>query len=195
MDIDRFKNIVKAVRSAYPQFKFIESKEGMQIWLKALEDTPDEAVSLAFEKHMMTSKYPPSIADIREKIFELSGEIKGDWSLAFDLTRRAISKFGSYREEEALAWIEEQDSLAAEVTRRLGFKEICLSENLEVVRGQYRMAYENYSADKKSYGMLPTATKMKQREIERSYELQGLEDNSHRLDDVLKLMNDEMSME
>ena len=78
----------------------------------------------------------------------------------------AIRKYGSYREDEALEWIGEQDKTAAEVTRRLGFKEICLSENMEVIRGQFRMAYTNYAQQKKYYGMLPDATKKRQLAIE-----------------------------
>lgn len=166
MNIDKFGRIVKAVRAAYPQFKFIESKEGMEIWLKALDGVPDDVVSLAFEKHIMTAKFPPTIAEIRENIFNLSDEKIRDWSDAFGLALRAIRKFGSYREDEALEWISEQDRTAAEVTRRLGFKELCLSENMEVIRGQFRMAYTNYAEQKKYYGMLPDATKKRQLAIE-----------------------------
>ena len=114
----------------------------------------------------MTAKFPPTIAEIRENIFNLSDEKISDWSDAFGLALHAIRKFGSYREDEALEWISELDKTAAEVTRRLGFKEICLSENMEVIRGQFRMAYTNYAEQKKYYGMLPEATKKRQLAIE-----------------------------
>ena len=193
MDTNRFNGIVKAVRAAYPQLKFIESKEGMQIWLKALEDTPDELVSLAFENHIMTAKYPPSIAEIRERIFSLSSNTTDDWTAAFDLVRRAIAKYGSYREEEALAWIGEQNTTAAEVARRLGFKDICLAENLDVIRGQFRMAYTNYMTNKKDYGMLPYATRARQEAIQGQYRQNEIT-GSRNINDLVQAISEDMGI-
>lgn len=170
----KFTSIVKGVRSAYPNFKFIESEEGFKLWLSALSDTPDEVVSVAFHKHILTEKYPPSIAQIRERILELTSNSVSDWTEAFDLTRRAISLFGSYREFEALEWIKSRNEVAAEVTRRLGFKEICLAENVDVIRGQYRMAYERYADNKKNFEMLPIGVRKRQEELQDKYAINNL---------------------
>lgn len=185
MNIDKFNSIIKAVRSAYPQFKFIDSKEGAEIWLKALQDVPDEIVGLAFEKYIMTEKFPPSIAEIRAKIIECTGRNINDWTTAFDLTNRAIRNFGSYREAEAIEWIAEQDEVAGEIARRLGFKELCLSENVEVIRGQFRRAYEAYSENMRYKEMLPQSTKEKQYAI----------NENRNIDNIVNVLGQKLSLE
>lgn len=174
MNSVKFTGIVKAVRSAYPNFKFIESEEGFKMWLTLLADVPDDIASLAFEKHILTEKYPPSVAGIREIVLELTNNSIDDWTEGFDLTRRAIKKFGSYQEYEALEWISSKNPIAGEVTRRLGFKELCLAENMDVIRGQYRRAYESYAADEKSMAVLPTSVKSRQKAIEDRYKMENL---------------------
>lgn len=184
MNLEKFSKIVKGVRSVYPAFKFIENKEGMNMWLLALEDVPDDVVSLAFQEHLLNKKYPPSIADIRELILKYTSNIVNDWTEGFDLTRRAIQKFGSYQEQEALDWINSQNPIAGEVTRRLGFKEICLAENIDVIRGQYRMAYERHLANEKNFAMLPTSVRDRQRAIKGKY----------KIDNVIKQLGESMGI-
>lgn len=184
MNIEKFNKIVKGVRSVYPAFKFIENKEGMNMWLLALGDAPDDVVSLAFQEHLLNKKYPPTIADIRELIVKYTSDVVDDWTEGFDLTRRAIQRFGSYQEQEALDWIKSKNSIASEVTRRLGYKDLCLAENMDVIRGQYRMAYERYVVNEKNLAMLPSSVKDRQAAIESKY----------KMDNILKEIGESMGM-
>jgi hypothetical protein len=52
-----------------------------------------------------------------------------------------------YREDEAYA---SMDEITQEVTRRLGFKEICMSENIQLDRANFRMIYEQVLQRKKA---------------------------------------------
>lgn len=139
MDARKFAALMKGLQSAYPNARLVDTDEGMQMWFRMLKDIPYDQLSIAIQQHISTSKFPPSIAEIRE--FALRGEEK-DWSEAWGEVLRCISLFGLYREKEALAYLKSKDEICYLIVKRLSFKEICLSENIQVERANFRMAYE-----------------------------------------------------
>ena len=158
MDRGQFTNLMKGLKSAYPNFSFVDSKEGMEMWYTMLKDLDYKLLSVAIQTHIATSKYPPSIAEIRE-ITSAPLEDK-DWSEGWELVLKAIRQYGTWRIEEALEFISEQDPLAADIAKRLDFKELCLSENLATDRANFRMAYEKQKEYDAKYEALPPNTKL-----------------------------------
>ena len=61
------------------------------------------------------------------------------WSDGWDQVLRAVRKYGSYRPVEAM---ESMDEITREAVRRLGYKELCMSENIMAERAQFRMIFE-----------------------------------------------------
>lgn len=64
MDRQHFAALTKALKSAYPNFKIIETREGFELWYKALHTIPGELSNKIIYNHIMKNKYPPAISDI-----------------------------------------------------------------------------------------------------------------------------------
>jgi len=69
---------------------------------------------------------------------------------------RAIRNFGSYRETEAL---ESLNPLTRKAVNAIRYKDLCLSENIDVIRGQFRMAYETLEKRETMDAKTPQALK------------------------------------
>lgn len=65
-------------------------------------------------------------------------ETEGD---AVELAFEAASRFGRYKEAEAMAWIRERSKLVAAAVQRIGFLELCDSAQPDVIRGQLRAIF------------------------------------------------------
>lgn len=152
MNKTEFSGIIAGLSACYPTFKVGESKETLAMWYKMLSDISYPALSEAATKYIATNVYPPTIADLRKLATERA---PGDWSIGWGLTLKAISRYGYYREQEALAYLESCDEMAAEVVRRLGFQTLCLSENQQTDRANFRMAYEALEDSRAYQARLP----------------------------------------
>lgn len=99
---EEFKILVKAMKAVYADPKFIPDQYAYDVWFAMLEDLSYEAAHSALVKFMMTSKFPPTIADIRERATELVHPDLQEMSEleAWSLTRKAISNSIYHAEEE-----------------------------------------------------------------------------------------------
>ncbi len=93
MGINDFKLIVKAIKSVYGNNR-IADQQAFNIWFDLLKDLDYTNASRALQRHMSTSKYPPTIADIREqyRILTQPNEMTGmeAWSLVSKAIRNGI---------------------------------------------------------------------------------------------------------
>lgn len=95
---DQFKLLVAAMKAAYPSDKLIPDEDAAKIWYQMLKDLEYKSLSMALQKHMMTSPYPPTIADLRK---HSTPEIDQMSELAaWALVRQAISNSSYHAEEE-----------------------------------------------------------------------------------------------
>lgn len=98
---ERFKVLVKGMKAVYTQPTFIPDQDAFNVWYELLKDISYEDMSTAIQKHMMTSPYPPTIADIRGAASQLKpddgmmSELK-----AWGMVRKAISNSNYHAEEE-----------------------------------------------------------------------------------------------
>lgn len=128
----------------------------MELWFKQLQDLPYEVAELTLNKWVATNKWSPTIADLREQAAVLTkGEAK-DWGEAWQEVIRAINVYGSYREAEALA---SMDETTRRVVERIGFRNICLSENITHDRANFRMIYEELQSRQKQDNQIPPQIK------------------------------------
>lgn len=67
MEREQFKVLVKAMKAVYAQPTFIPDQDAFNVWFALLGDLPYKQAELAVQKHMATEKFPPTIADIRER--------------------------------------------------------------------------------------------------------------------------------
>lgn len=189
MTRDEFTPILAGIIAVYPNFRVAESTESIELWYRMLADLTRDEFALAVDRHILKSPFPPTIADIRKCAAE-STELKRDWSLGWGLVLEAIRKFGYYSEEAALAYLAEKDIMTAEVVRRLGFQNLCQSENLQNDRANFRMAYEVEMDKRREYAALPAG--MRER---KSLNMSRLAlEQKRKTEDVIKLLADSKSM-
>ncbi len=152
MTFDQFKILVKGMKSAYPSPNFLPDADSVKIWYQLLSDIDYEAANVAIQKHIMVSKFPPTIAEIREQTVSVTVGDKPIWSDGWEEVLRAIRKFGMYREGEAL---ESMTEITRQAVKRLGFKEICMSENLMADRANFRQIFEQLAEREQANKQIP----------------------------------------
>lgn len=66
MTRDEFKILVKGMKAVYAQSTFIPDKDAFEMWFALLCDLPYKTANIAIQKYMLTEKFPPTPAEIRE---------------------------------------------------------------------------------------------------------------------------------
>lgn len=156
MNKKEFALFASALRTYYPREKLLPNEQAMELWFNQLQDIPYKLAELTLNKWVATNKWSPSIADIREQALGITQGAAIDWGEAWQSVLRAISKYGSYQELEAL---ESMDETTRRVVERLGFRNICMSEEIQVDRANFRMIYEQEQERTRQDAQLPPRLK------------------------------------
>lgn len=151
-----FAIFASALRTYYPKENILPNEQALELWYKQLQDIPYKVAEVTLNKWVATNKWSPSIADIREQATSITQGAAKDWGDAWQDVLRAINNFGTYREVEAL---ESFDEVTRQVVKRLGFKNICMSENIQNDRANFRMIYEQEIERTKKDAQLPPQLK------------------------------------
>ena len=151
--------ILSSVRAAYPGAYRESEKDdinaAISLWNTMFENEPYELVSAALTVHIATSKWPPTIADMREKIAELTGRGVLSETEAWKLVTKAISN-GIYESRK------EYERLPEEVRQAVGSHNMIhdwalmnISEVQTIVRSNFLKSYRAVAEERKRYDMLP----------------------------------------
>ena len=154
MNKKEFSQLVMALRTYYPRENILPNEQAMELWFFQLQDIPYEVAQAGLNKWVAINKWSPSIADIRDMS---TGIIHGDipsWSEAWEDVMRAVSRFGYYGAQEAMQTL---SPLTRQATERIGFVNICRSENISADRANFRMIYEQLAERKKKDYQIPEA--------------------------------------
>ncbi len=117
-----------------------------------LGDLDYSLASLAIKKLILESTFPPSIAEVRNAAVEIQTPEQTTGAQAWGEVIKAIRIYGHYREEEALASL---SPVTAQVVRYMGWREICLSDEPGVVRGQFLKMYQQIAEREQKQKLLP----------------------------------------
>ena len=147
-----FAMFAAALKTYYPKENLLPNTQAMELWFRRLEDIPFQIAEITLNKWVATNKWSPTIADIREQAASVKIGDKPLWSDGWEEVLRAISKFGSYRETEALQSMTETTRQAV---KRLGFRNICMSENISTDRANFRMIFEQIAEREHKEKQLP----------------------------------------
>ena len=151
-----FAIFASALRTYYPKEKLLPNEQALELWYKQLQDIPYQVAEVTLNKWVAINKWSPSIADIREQATALiKGEAK-DWGDAWQDVLIAMGKYGSYQEQKAL---DSLDETTRRVVKRLGFRNLCMSEEIQVDRANFRMIYEQEQQREKQDAQLPPKLK------------------------------------
>ena len=156
MNKKEFALFASALRTYYPKEKLLPNEQAIELWYKQLNDIPYEVAEVTLNKWVATNKWSPSIADIREQAIDVTQGAAKEWGEAWQDVLRAIRYYGSYKELEAL---ESLDETTRKVVKRLGFRNLCFSEDISVERANFRMIYEQQAQRDKQDAQLPPRLK------------------------------------
>ena len=139
MEREEFKILVKGMKAVYAHPTFIPDQDAFNVWYGLLKDIDYQVCNAAIQKWLLTNKFPPTIAEIRELATEIQCGKLPDWGEAWEETCKAIRRYGFYRPKEGL---ESLSPLTRETVNRLGWSNLCLSENPTADRANFRQCYE-----------------------------------------------------
>lgn len=154
MDRDEFKVLVKGMKAVYAQPTFIPDQDAFNMWYALISDLPYDVCSVAIKKYMLTNKFPPTVAEIRELA---SGITNGDpltWGESWERALNAVRRYGSYNKQAALDGL---DPLTRKCVENIGYLELCRSENIMVERAHYQRIFEVYSKREQTQNQIPPA--------------------------------------
>lgn len=139
MKKDEFKKFFKYISSVTTDTN--PSPEKIQVYWDLLNDLPFDVAMTAAKKVLATLDNPflPMPAVFRSMALDVTGQTPAAAPDAWAEVTKAIRNFGSYKQKEALA---SMSSLTRKAVEAIGWKELCLCEEPDVIRGQFRMAYE-----------------------------------------------------
>lgn len=146
--------LLAVISAAYPNMKTVEDSM-VEIWLDCLKDIDTETALKIAKKHILESPFPPTIADIRKQNVEVTTE-RLDATQAWGEVMKAIKNFGLYREHEA---IKSMSPLTGKTIKYMGWRDICMSEKPDVVRGQFLKMYETMEGREYKNNLLPESFK------------------------------------
>lgn len=174
MTYDEFKILAKGMKAVYTQPTFLPDADAFNIWYQLLQDIDYKIANAAIQKYMLTSKFPPTIADIREQAASVVNGEKPLWSDGWEEVVRAIKNYGSYGQKEAM---ESMSDITRMAVRRMGYIDLCRSENPVADRANFRMIFEQIAEREQKQNQLPVSLKNLIEEAKRK----GIEHESERL--------------
>lgn len=152
MDKKEFFIFVSGLRTYYPSEKILPNEQAMQLWYEQLKDIDYKVAETALHKWVALNKWSPTIADIREMAADIMfGELP-DWGEAWGKVLKAVSNYGSYYPDDAYEFLGEP---IATCVKRIGWLEICFSENLDTIRANFRMIYEAEAKKQRREAQIP----------------------------------------
>lgn len=154
MNAQEFSTIAMAIRSAWPNANLMLDDKAKDVWYTMLADLDYNACLVAIKEHMSTCRFAPSIAELRERCSNVTCAPVQSWGDAWEDVISAIRFCGMYREDEAL---QRMDAITRKCVKRLGFQNLCTSENITADRANFRMIYEQEQKAQKELRQLSPA--------------------------------------
>lgn len=169
-----FATFAAALKTYYPKENLLPNSQAMELWFRQLEDIPYIVAEAALNKWVVTQKWSPSIAEIREMAVTITAGEKPLWSDGWEEVVRAIKIYGSYGQKEAMESMSEITRMAV---RRMGYVDLCRSENPVADRANFRMIFEQIAEREQKQNQLPVSLK----NLIEEAKIKGIEHESERL--------------
>ena len=134
------------------------SKATVEAYFEMLGDLHYGLAMAAVQKIIATDEFPvlPTIGKIRKAAADLKGNSRISAAEAWGIVIKSIKDYGYYREAEALQSMPED---VARVVRWMGWQELCHSDNVDVIRGQFLKMYEAETKRHQDFAVLPPAVR------------------------------------
>ncbi len=128
--------LLTVIAAAYPNFEPDDDK--VRIWAEMMADLEYETAATALQRHIATSRFAPTIAEIREQAVAAVTSSEITSAEAWGELMHAVRAHGYYHEREALASL---SPITARVAGIIGWRDINMCTELDVLRGQFLRMY------------------------------------------------------
>jgi len=148
--------VITTIAEIFPRFGQV-SDFRIRTWHKAIGDLPFALVLKALDKILMTSKFAPVPADIREVVAELTADKSQSAEEAWLWVDRAIRKCGFYGNLTEWALREQMPECILGWIRRYGWERLTRIEISDVpyVRNEFIKFYTDVNLKKEKERLLP----------------------------------------
>lgn len=162
--------LLVVLAASYPKFEVDDLK--VQVWYEMLGDLDYDVANIAIKKIIMLNTFPPAIAEVRKAAIEISSPRGLTAAEAWGEVIRAIRDYGYYREKEAMA---SMSPITAQVVRYLGWREICLSEEPEILRAHFLKMYDQVAAREQKKQLLSPTMQTEIKKLAKKYDIRLIE--------------------
>jgi len=165
--------VMAMLKTAYPNFYKNYSKDeinaAVDLWATMFADDPAYIVTEAVKSLMCTLKYPPTIADVKEKIAMITQPPATTEMEAWDMVRRAINY---YHANETFANLPPMLQKIVGSPNHLREWALMDVETVNsVIQSNFMRSYKAKVAQEKEYAMLPSSTKQLIARLAQKYSL------------------------
>ena len=148
--------MANAIKTMYPKETLFPNEAATEMWYGFLKDIDYHTASAAVQKWISTNKWSPTVADIRQLSSEITMGAAPDWGEGYAEMRKAIGRYGYMNEDEALESLSE---ITRATVKRMGWMNICMSENEDTQRANFRMIFEEVARRKREDAQMPKAVR------------------------------------
>ena len=129
--------VISVLAAAYPNWGVNEAT--IEVYHELLGDLDGDVVKAAAKAWAMSEKWPPTVADLRSMSAEMLGVTAPAPEEAWGEVMQIAQVYGHRGARPEWS----HPAISAAVSS-MGFRDICLSERPDVVRGQFLKVYEGY---------------------------------------------------
>jgi hypothetical protein len=109
------------------------------LWHQILEDIPYPVAEAALFKVLSTARYFPTVAEILEAALYVTQPLLPTAPEAWAMVMQAVNKHGMYRQQQTMDMLPD---FVQQVVKTMGLRQICLSEEPDIVRAQFIKSYD-----------------------------------------------------
>lgn len=153
--------IMAMLKTAYPSFYKDLSKEelnaAVNLWATMFSEEPIQVVTEAIKALMCTLKYPPTIADVKEKIAMITQPPAMTEMEAWDMVKSAISYYNAAETFERLPPILKRIVGSPNQLREWALMDVETVNS--VIQSNFMRSYRAMAAREREYAMLPESTR------------------------------------
>ena len=161
MTREETKSILSVLRAGYPNFyKDLNKADADQIidlWATMFVDEPVKVVIEAVKTLMVTAKFPPTIADVKEKIYLVTHPQAMTEAEAWNIVKKAIGYYNAQEHFEALPPILQKLVGSPNQLREWGMMD--MDEVNTIVASNFMRSYKARVQHEKETAMLPESTR------------------------------------
>lgn len=156
MSKEEFATIAAVLHSAYGKNNIMADESALNLWYGMLKDINYAVCRNATTQLISQNKFVPTIAEIRDKCASITAELMPEWDEAWGMVLMAVRRYGYMNELNAL---ESLPDAVRNVVKRMGYQNICQSENVGVERANFRDAYKSQVNYVRQQNVLPVTVR------------------------------------